>query len=174
LVEAIERGQIRAMLIDGRITDDGESLDPAFAAALGKLEFLVVLDYSDTELAQLADIVLPKAMSLEKDGTFTSFDRTVQRVRAAVPPMGEARSVLNAIARLGERMGYGEGEPHASTIMNEIAQLVPNYGGVTYARLERAGVNVPATSYADPGTTVLAMGADGRVTLSPTLVPASA
>ena len=92
LPAAIEDGRVKAMIIGNTIGGRFEALDPALLAALPKLEFLVVTDfYADTPLAKLAHVVLPMAMSMEKDGTFTAFDRTVQRVRAAVPAMGEAR-----------------------------------------------------------------------------------
>lgn len=170
LVAAIERGDIKAMIIDGRIAGQANALDPELEAALAKLEFLVVIDTFDSSLSRLAHIVLPKAMSLEKDGTFTNFDRTVQRVRATVPPMGEAKSVLDAVNLLGERMGYGAGPAQPALVMGEIAKLNAEYGGVTYARLERGGVNVPSASYADSGTQILSAGPDGRATLSPALL----
>jgi formate dehydrogenase major subunit len=173
LIEAIDSGRIKAMLIDGRIAGQNVALDADLEFTLAKLEFLAVFETYDSPLAKLADIALPKAMSLEKDGTFTSFDRTVQRVRAAVPPMGEARSVLDAVALLGERMGYGVGQPHPSQVMAEIAKLNPAYGGVTYARLERGGVNVPNGSYSDPGTPLFVAGEGGLATLSPVLVAAT-
>jgi predicted molibdopterin-dependent oxidoreductase YjgC len=172
LISAIESGQIKAMIIDGRLDGQFTQIDADLESALAKLEFLVVIDLFDSSLARLAHIVLPKAMSLEKDGTFTSFDRTVQRVRAAVPAMGEAKSVNDAITMLGERMGYGIGQAHPSLLMSEIAKLNDEYGGVTYARLERSAVNTPVSSYADPGATILSAGPDGRATLSPAFVAA--
>ena len=39
--------------------------------------------------------------------------------------------------------------------MAEIAQLVPAYAGVTYARLERSGVSAPVSSFTDGGTPIL-------------------
>jgi predicted molibdopterin-dependent oxidoreductase YjgC len=127
---------------------------------------LLVIDTFNSPLTQKADMVLPKAATLEKDGTLTSFDRTVQRVRATVPAMGESRPVHDAICMLSERMGYGFPVAPASQIMNEIAGLVPSYSGITYARLERNGTVAPVTSYADPGSPILVGGPDGRATLS--------
>ena len=172
LPAAIERGEVKAMLIDGRISNLSGPISPKLEAALKKLEYLVVIDSFDTPLAQIADIVLPKAMALEKDGTFTSFDRTVQRVRGAVPPMGEAKSILDTITLLANRMGYGLPVTHAAQVMTEIARLVEDYAGVSYARLERGGINVPAESFMAPGTTILSSGPDGRATISPALIAA--
>jgi predicted molibdopterin-dependent oxidoreductase YjgC len=99
--------------------------------------------------------VLPLAANLEKDGTFTSFDRTVQRVRSAVPAIGDSRSTIEAISEIAERFGYRFGYAHPSQVMREIATLVPGYGGVTYAHLERDGIVTPTLRPGDGGTTVL-------------------
>jgi predicted molibdopterin-dependent oxidoreductase YjgC len=136
LATAIERGAVKAMYVEGTISGRERSLDPDLAAALPKLEFLVVADAFDSPLAKLAHVVLPRAMSLEKDGTFTNLDRTVQRVRAAVPPVGEAKSSVEIVSLLANRMGYDLAYPHPSHVMTEISRLVADYAGINYARLE--------------------------------------
>ena len=77
------------------------------------------------------------AMSMEKDGTFTSFDRTVQRLRAAVPPMGEAKNGIDIVSRIARRMGYGMTYRGPAQVADEIAKLVPGYGG-SHLRSARA------------------------------------
>ncbi|HEY8447517.1 MAG TPA: molybdopterin-dependent oxidoreductase [Thermomicrobiales bacterium] len=174
LAAAIANGEIKAMIIDGSIRGRHNHLDPELAEQLSKLEFLVVIDQYDSPLASLAHVVLPKAMAIEKDGTFTNLDRTVQRVRAAVPPTGEALSVLEIVSRLAQAMGYNLSYPHPSHVMAEIARLVPDYAGVTYARLERGGLPIPVVSFADAGSPILTTGPDGRATLSPSLLATAA
>jgi predicted molibdopterin-dependent oxidoreductase YjgC len=170
LPAAIANGTVKAMLIDGRIASTASALNPKLEAALEALEFLAVIDSFESPAVRAADIVLPKAMALEKDGTFTSFDRTVQRVRAAVPPIGEARSVVAAIAQLGARTGYGAGNDTSHQLMGEIAVLAPDYAGVTYARLERGGLSIPVDSFASPGTPVLTSDDEGAAMISPRLL----
>ena len=155
LIAAINNGQVKAMVIDGSLAGRESFVDAELGAALGKLEFLAVLDSFRSPLVELADVVLPKATALEKDGSFTSFDRTTQRLRASVPAMGEAKSVNDAVGLLGARMGYGTAPVPASQIMNEIGALVPAYAGVTYVRMERGGISVPAFTFNDPGTPIL-------------------
>jgi predicted molibdopterin-dependent oxidoreductase YjgC len=171
LPAAIESGQVKAMLIGNAIAGRYRPIDPALMAALPKLELLVVADsYASTPLTEIAHVALPLAMSMEKDGTFTSFDRTVQRLRAAVPPMGEAKGAIELFSLIARRMGYGLSYRGPAQVMDEIARLAPGYGGITYARLERHGITVPTTSYADAGTPILTADGHGRFSLAPELV----
>ena len=52
-------------------------------------------------------------------------------------------------------MGYEVDWLPVASVMDEIGSIVPEYGGVTFARLERDGLNVPVRSYADPGASIL-------------------
>lgn len=166
LADAIERGEISAMIVDGSMAGRHQPINDRLYAALSKLQFLVVIDAYPSPLAKLAHVVLPKSLYLEVDGTFTSFDRTVQRVRAAVPPMGEARSVSHIVSSLATRFGYGLGQEHPARTMTEIARLAPGYGGVSYARLERGGMVVPVENARSGGSPVLNDSRSGNGTLT--------
>jgi predicted molibdopterin-dependent oxidoreductase YjgC len=143
------------MIVEGGLYTRDKAPNAKVFEALKKLEYLVVLDAYDSPLAEIADVVIPVAMNLEKDGTFTSFDRTVQRVRSAVPSVGDARPVSEIIAAIAETFGYDIAYSHPSQIMNEIAALVPDYQHVSYARLERGGIVTPAGSDGSEQVTVL-------------------
>lgn len=155
LVEAIESGKIKAMWVEGGFGTRYKVSDSRLFEALQKLELLIVTDSYNSPLTAIAHIVLPMALNLEKDGTFTSFDRTVQRVRAAVPAMGEARDGIEIVSEVAQRMGYHLPAVHASRVMSDISKVVPGYAGVTYARLERGGVVTPNASLTDSGTSTL-------------------
>ena len=172
LAAAIERGEIKAMFIQNTIAGRDRAVHPELFAALAKLQFLVITDYyADTPLAKIAQVTLPMAMSIEKDGTFTNFDRTVQRLRGAVPPMGEAMGGVEIVGRLARRLGYDLNHGHTAQVMGEIARLVPGYRGISYARLERGGMTVPSAGFAAGGETVLHPGGSGNGQISPKLVP---
>jgi formate dehydrogenase major subunit/formate dehydrogenase alpha subunit len=170
MISAIERGEITAMYIEGTIAGKDQAINQRLLAALDKLEFLVVADYFYSPLAEKADVLLPLASSLEKDGTFTSLDRTVQRVRAAIPAVGESRSSVEVIADLSRRMGYDMPARQASGMMTDIARVVDSYAGVTYARLERGGLSAPVSSFTDLGTPILAADGDGFVSIHPSFI----
>ncbi len=155
LVDAIESGKIKAMWVEGGFATRYKVMDTRLFEALQKLELLIVTDSYNSPLTAIAHVVLPMALNLEKDGTFTNFDRTVQRVRAAVPPMGEARDGISIIAEVASLMGYEIPAVHASRVMGDISKVVPGYAGVTYARLERGGVVTPNSSLTDSGQSIL-------------------
>nr|MBA2753508.1 molybdopterin-dependent oxidoreductase [Chloroflexia bacterium] len=145
LPAAIASGKVTAMYVEGTIAGRHLAINQPLLDALATLPFLVVADSYPSPLTEIAHVVLPKSLYLEKDGTFTSFDRTVQRVRSVVPPMGEAKSGTEIIQALAKRFGYGLDIGHPARLMTEIAGLVPDYAGISYARLERGGMSIPAT-----------------------------
>jgi predicted molibdopterin-dependent oxidoreductase YjgC len=155
LADAIDSGTVEAMWIEGGFATRHGVPDGRLYDALKKLKFLVVVDAYDSPLTAIADVVLPLALNLEKDGTFTSYDRTVQRVRAAVPPMGESRGELQILGAVAARLGYSLVWDHPAQVMTEISRLVPDYAGVTYARLERGGIVTPVAMFGEQGETIL-------------------
>ncbi len=156
---ALER-KIRAMYIMGEnpVISDPDSTH--VVEALNALDFLVVQDIFLTETAALADVVLPATTSLEKDGTFTNTERMVQRVRKALEPRGLSWpdwSILSSLARLmGEKSQFYYTAP--SQIMEEISNLTPSYGGISYERLDQGGLQWPCLTKDHPGTTYLHKG----------------
>ncbi|MDQ4100417.1 MAG: molybdopterin-dependent oxidoreductase, partial [Chloroflexota bacterium] len=162
LVAAIEDGRIKAMFIEDGFGKAEALVDSRLEAVLPKLELLIVAAAFESPLTAHAHVVLPQTLYIEKDGTFTNFDRTVQRVRAAVPAMGDSRSAFDIITTLAQRMGYGMDYGHPSHVMAEISRLVRGYAGVTYARLERGGIVTPVSGFGATSETVLGSGGDSQ------------
>jgi formate dehydrogenase major subunit len=123
--------------------------------SIKNLDFLVVQDIFLTETAQLADVVLPSACFAEKEGTFANTDRRVQRVRKAVDPPGQAWEDWKITCEIAARMGYPMHYENSRQIMEEIAQLTPSYGGISYDRIEQEGIHWPAPTAEHPGTPIL-------------------
>ncbi len=162
ITEAALAGEIRALYIVG---ENPMLSDPDLThleKALRKLDLLVVQDIFHTETAQVAHVVLPGASFAEKDGTFTNTERRVQRVRQAVAPPGDARADWEIISELSTRMGYEMAYESPAQIMDEIAAVTPSYGGISYARIERHGLQWPCPSPDHPGTTFLHKGQFAR------------
>jgi formate dehydrogenase alpha subunit len=122
---------------------------------LAKLDFLVVSELFMSETAEVADIVLPATSYAEKDGTYTSTDRRVQRLHKAIEPIGDAKPDWWILSQLSTRLGYAMEYSHPSEVMDEIAKVTPIYRGISYGRLEPDGLRWPVPSPDHPGTTIL-------------------
>jgi formate dehydrogenase major subunit len=153
---AARDGILKCMIVMG---EDPIVTDPAqhhVRSALASLDCLIVVDLFLTDTAQCADIVLPAAGFAEKEGTTTSTERRVQRVRRAVPPRGEACPDWQILEALAEQLGRSMGFYTPAGIFEEMARLTPIYAGMTYARLEAVnGLQWPCPDASHPGTRVL-------------------
>jgi formate dehydrogenase alpha subunit len=107
---------------------------------LHQLEFLVVQDLFMTHIGSYAHVILPGTSFAEKDGTFTNMEKRVQRVRKAIPPVGDSRPDWKILCDLSTKMGSALTYANPSKIMEEIASLVPFYSGVLYPDLEKGGI----------------------------------
>jgi formate dehydrogenase alpha subunit len=119
------------------------------------LEFLAVHDLFLTETARWADVVLPGSSFAEKDGTFVNTERRIQRIRKAVEPPGGARPDLDVLVDLSNRVGLAAPFRTAADVMKEIARVTPSWAGVTYERLDFAGLQYPVPDEASTGTAFL-------------------
>ena len=132
---AAETGRIKGLIIVGENPALSYPDSSRVLKALKGLDFLLVCDIFPTETTALADVVLPAACFAEKEGTFTSTERRVQRIRKAVEPPGEARAEWEWICELMQRLGHQADYPSPASIMAEIASITPSYGGIGYDRL---------------------------------------
>ncbi len=159
LPTAIEAGKIKAMFVIGERLAWTHPDVSRVPSALKKLEFLVVQDLFLTEEAQLAHVVLPACSFAEKDGTFVNTERRVQRVRKCFEPKGQSKPDWWIICELAKRMGAkGFDFDNPSKILDEIAQVTPAWGGISYKRLDEMGVRGiqwPCPSADHPGTRLL-------------------
>ena len=156
IFQAAYEGKIKAIYLVGEnpVLSDPDATH--VEEALRRLEFFVIQDIFLSETARIAHVVLPAATFAEKDGTVTNTERRVQRMHKVIAPVGNSQPDWWIISRLGRRMG-GKGFDfnHPSEIMEEIARLTPSYGGITYPRLEKGGLQWPCPSDDHPGTPIL-------------------
>ncbi len=116
------------------------------ASALRKSGFVVVQELFLTETAQAADVVLPAAAWAEREGTFTSGERRVQRFYPALPAKGKPD--FQIAAEIGERVGVSLPR-FASLVFKEIAKSVPAYAGLSYQELAQVEKQWPDVGGAD-------------------------
>ncbi|WP_432205406.1 molybdopterin oxidoreductase family protein (plasmid) [Cetobacterium somerae] len=119
-----------------------------------KIDFLVVQDiYSDTETAKEADLFLPSATSLEKEGTFINTERRLGSVQKVVEPPEGIKSDYEIILEIGKVLGLDEKlkldnwktPENAFNLMKKISEGMPcDITGVDYEKLKNSsGIQWP-------------------------------
>src|ERR1700690_2146525 len=136
MVEAIHEGKLRSMYVCGEEMSIVDSNANFVADAFQKLDFFVVQDIFFSRTCRFADVVLPASPSLEKEGTFTSTERRVQRLYQVFEPLPGSQPDWKITQDVANRLGAGWNYGHPSELMREMAALTPMFAGVNYQRLE--------------------------------------
>jgi predicted molibdopterin-dependent oxidoreductase YjgC len=153
MFDAMERGELKALYVIGENPLQSEADQKRARHLLDQLEVLIVQDIVMTGTARIADVVFPAAAAaFESDGTVTSSERRVQRVRKAKNPPGEARDDLAIIFDLARHMGRNWGPASAEKVWDELRALSPMHAGMSYPRLEAlGGIQWPCYDEQHPG-----------------------
>jgi nitrate reductase NapA len=106
MFRAVIRGDIKALWI--QTTNPWVSMPnlQRFDRRPGDGRFIVVSDIYPTPTTAIADVVLPAAAWVEREGVFGNTERRTQHWNAMVPPPGEAREDAWQIMQVAKRMGY--------------------------------------------------------------------
>ena len=155
-------GDIRAMYVMGENPVMSDADANHVTEALRRVDFLLVQDIFLTETAELADVVLPASSFAEKDGTVTNTERRVQRMHEALAPLEGTLPDWRIVCELSSRMGYAMDYESPDDILNEVADLAPNYGGIRPHRLGSVGLQWPCPDEEHPGTPYLHKGEFAR------------
>src|SRR6266550_1603730 len=86
---------------------------------------------------------------------FANTERRIQLTHKAVDSPAEARGDLEILIDLTNRLGLRTDFSDAEAVMREIASVTPSWAGVTYDRLEGAGLQYPVPTPDHPGTAFL-------------------
>ena len=169
MFNAMERGELKTLYVLGENPADSEADRHRTLKLMGGLEFMVAQDLFYTKTAELAHVVLPAAAGwCETEGTVTSSERRVQRVRRAITPPAGTRDDMEIIFELARRMGHDWGTPNSENIWNEMRKLSPMHGGMSYKRLEEmGGIQWPCYDESHPGEMFL----HGRLWSDPLIGP---
>jgi formate dehydrogenase major subunit len=140
MFEAMDHGELKSVYVIGENPAQSEADCARAMRLLENLEHLVVQDIFLTRTAEYAHVVLPAAASwCESEGTVTSSERRVQRVRKALDPPAGARDDIEIIAELARRLGRDWGRPTAEQVWDELRSLSSWHKGMSYRRLEELG-----------------------------------
>ncbi len=157
MIDAMESGDLTALYVIGENPAQSEADISRTRRLLEGLDHLVVQDIFLTLTAQMADVVLPAAAGwAETDGTVTSSERRVQRVRKALDPPGDAKDDIEILTMLANTLGHDWKPQSAQEIWDELRRLSPMHAGMSYARLEALdGLQWPCPEDDHPGTPFL-------------------
>ena len=157
MFEAMEHGELTTAYIVGENPLRSEADTGRARALLEGLEHLVVQDMFMTDTAEVANVVLPSTATwCEAEGTVTSSERRVQRVRKALEPPKGARDDIEIMTDLARRLGTDWGNPTPEELWNELRTLSPMHRWMSYQALEeRGGIQWPCPEDGHPGTLFL-------------------
>ncbi|MCS7208601.1 MAG: NADH-quinone oxidoreductase subunit NuoG [Fimbriimonadales bacterium] len=142
IFQACLQGEVQMLYLVGA-DPVSEHYEPTLAErALRACEFVVVQDVRMTDTARYADLLLPACPFTEYEGTFTNWERRVQRFWQAHPPQGAAKADWQVFAELWLRTQRQTPPFNAREIMREIAQLVPAFAACAYEQLSETGTRL--------------------------------
>ena len=123
--------------------------DPLLAQALDEAGFVIVQELFMTETARRADLVLPVQAFTEREGSFTSGERRVQRFYPALLPRPQTRPDFAVTAGIGKALGVELEGRAASLVFLRLAKSLPAYVGLTYTQLAEVTQQYPIIGRSD-------------------------
>ncbi len=159
MFEALESGKMKAVWII--CTNPLVSLPDSRRAekALQNAKFVVVQDIShNADTAKFADLLLPAAGWLEKEGTMTNSERRISYLPKGINAPGEALPDIEILIRFAKKMNFnGFNFNSAEEVYKEHCALTKNtnidISFLNYNRLKTEGTfQWPVPDYNHPGT----------------------
>jgi nitrate reductase NapA len=159
LFRAMEEGKVKAALV--MCTNPAQSLPAArrYREAMEKCFLAVAEVVEDSETAKLANVLLPAALWVEKEGVYGQGERRYQLIEKLLEPPGQCRSDLQILVDLADRLGHGRliKTRTPERVWDEYrtfsASSYYNFAGMTRERLRQEhGLLWPCPSESHPGT----------------------
>jgi predicted molibdopterin-dependent oxidoreductase YjgC len=116
---------------------------PEAVGAVANVPFVAVMATHEGPELDRATVVLPAALWAEADGTFTNYQRRVQRLKAAVPAPGDAQLRWELAAGLLQRLGKPLGAATPREVFALLAKATPDYGALNYRAVGAQGKALP-------------------------------
>jgi NADH-quinone oxidoreductase subunit G len=123
--------------------------DPALAKALKGAKFVAVQDILETATTEIADVVFPAQAYTEREGTFTSGERRVQRFYAAVPVKGDSKPDFAITSQLAKEMGVILEGSSVSVVFDILANSLDAFTDLSYEKLAEVHGQYPIVGRGD-------------------------
>jgi ferredoxin-nitrate reductase len=159
MFDALENGKLKAVWI--ACTNPLVSMPNShrIEKAMANSKFVVVQEISHkSDTLQYADLILPAAAWLEKEGTMTNSERRISYLPKEIEAPGEARPDVEIFCDFAQRMGFrGFNYNGAEEIYDEYASMTKgtniDVSFLNYDRLKNEGTfQWPVNEYRHPGT----------------------
>jgi NADH-quinone oxidoreductase subunit G len=135
ILKACAAGTVKVLVLQG-----ADLLrDAGVAAAVAKVPFVAVMASHEHASLASAHCVLPAALWAEVDGTFTNYQRRVQRIKRAIAPPGSAVPRWELAAGLLTRLGESLSLSSARDVFALIAREVKVYSGLDHRLVGATG-----------------------------------
>ena len=135
MVEAIHGGKLKAMYLIGEEMSIVDSNANYVGRCIRQTRLLRGAGHFLQQYLPVCRRGAARSPSLEKEGTFTSTERRIQRLYEVLEPLQGCRPDWKIIQEVANRLGAGWHYQHPSEVMDEIASLTPMFAGVSYERL---------------------------------------
>jgi len=133
MLQACADGKIRALWLANVDPFQAYPDRDLVARALENVEFLVYQGILESEALNYASVVLPTHAPAESDGTFTSMEKRVQRIRRILPVKGESKDGWRVYQEILLRAKLSAPFFSAGEIMKAISAEAPMYSADVYA-----------------------------------------
>ncbi len=130
-------GKVEALIVLGNgIADLSEE---GTGRLLANVPLVVQIGTNEGTVSRAAHAILPSASFVERGGTFTNHAGRVQRFWMGFPPRGKARSGIEIITALANRLGAGWKYAGEASVFREIAQSTASFAGMSYESIGETG-----------------------------------
>jgi len=108
-----------------------------------------VQDILETATTEIADVVFPAQAFTEREGTFTSGERRVQRFYAAVPVKGDSKPDFAITSQLAKEMGVILEGSSVSVVFDILANSLDAFADLNYEKLAEVHGQYPIVGRGD-------------------------
>ncbi|MCP4681924.1 MAG: molybdopterin-dependent oxidoreductase [Desulfobacterales bacterium] len=127
MIKNAEQGKLKALYIMGENPLRSLPQPSRIIEAFKNIEFIVVQDILLNKTAEIAHVVLPGAAFSEKEGCFTNMEGKIQTFSPVVLPPGDAKSDLEILGLIADKMGFPDFIKPPLEIRKEIGNILPAY-----------------------------------------------
>lgn len=147
----VKNGSIRSLIVLG---EDVTAEAGIPEQDLAELDYLLVMDHSETPTTKAADVVLPGVTFAEKYGTMVNVAGRIQRLNKAIEPVGDSRPDWDILRDITQRLGCDCPRviacPSPMIILEEIAAEFAPFEGINWGNIGNEGKVITDTGVTIP------------------------